>query len=38
MTALVLALVMAAVLLRGSEERSDRSIFLFGFVLGGAST
>ena len=31
-----LALVMAAVLLRGSEERSDRSIFLFGFVLGGA--
>ena len=30
-----LALVMAAVLLRGSEERSDRSIFLFGFVLGG---
>ena len=25
-----LALVMAAVLLRGSEERSDRSIFLFG--------
>ena len=26
----------AAVLLRGSEERSDRSIFLFGFVLGGA--
>ena len=31
-----LALVMAAVLLRGSEERSDRSIFLFGFVMGGA--
>ncbi len=31
-----LALVMAAVLLRGAEERSDRSIFLFGFVLGGA--
>ena len=31
-----LALVMAAVLLRGSEKRSDRSIFLFGFVLGGA--
>ena len=30
-----LALVMAAVLLRGSEERSDRSIFLFGFVMGG---
>ena len=30
------ALVMAAVLLRGSEERSDRSIFLFGFVMGGA--
>ena len=31
-----LALVMAAVLLRGSQERSDRSIFLFGFVMGGA--
>ena len=31
-----LALVMAAVLLRGSEEWSDRSIFLFGFVMGGA--
>ena len=31
-----LALVLAAVLLRGSEERSDRSIFLFGFVMGGA--
>ncbi|MGN0708451.1 MAG: hypothetical protein ACI4JC_10700 [Faecalibacterium sp.] len=31
-----LALVMAAVLLRKSEDRSDSSIFMFGVVLGGA--
>lgn len=31
-----LALVMTAVLLRGSEHRSDRYLFTFGFLMGGA--